>query len=84
MNRDYIEESIHKLDVMIGTFGLALGDLSAKEREAMEHLKDAQLAMVESLEAAKPTMYQCAHCGQWHPISTKEFYCPLDPGRPTV
>jgi hypothetical protein len=29
--------------------------------------------------AAPPEMYLCRYCGQHHPISTKEWLCPLAP-----
>ena len=35
----------------------------------------------EDEEQEPPEMYLCTYCGQYHPITTKEWFCPLDPNK---
>jgi hypothetical protein len=30
---------------------------------------------------AKAEMYYCKYCGNFHPVTSKEWFCPLDPAK---
>jgi hypothetical protein len=54
--------------------------LSIEETEALYSFLFHALPIEELSE--QPEMYLCPHCGQYHPIATKDYYCPLDPNKP--
>jgi hypothetical protein len=49
-----------------------------KPMYTLEDLRD--LALDDETE---PSMYHCKYCGNYHMVAAKEYYCPLDPNRPT-
>lgn len=53
MKQEYLEKFIGQLDGMIGAIdqALVLGERTKEEAHAAEHMRDARLKLVESLEA---------------------------------